>query len=32
MVVDACRPYDIREETDPEYFSRLVSSVCYIWS
>lgn len=24
MVVDACRPHDIREETDPEYFCRLV--------
>lgn len=24
MVVDACRPYDIREETDPEYFCRYV--------
>ncbi|KAL9263808.1 putative serine/threonine-protein kinase [Drosera capensis] len=22
MVVDACRPHDIREEADPEYFSR----------
>ncbi|XP_057957170.1 uncharacterized protein LOC131150463 [Malania oleifera] len=24
MVVDACRPHDIREETDPEYFCRYV--------
>uniref|UniRef100_A0A6N2MXS8 Protein kinase domain-containing protein n=1 Tax=Salix viminalis TaxID=40686 RepID=A0A6N2MXS8_SALVM len=24
MVVDACRPHDIREETDLEYFSRYV--------
>ncbi|KAJ6356525.1 hypothetical protein OIU78_004594 [Salix suchowensis] len=24
MVVDACRPHDIREETDLEYFSRSV--------
>ncbi|CAL1396552.1 unnamed protein product [Linum trigynum] len=24
MVVDACSPYDIREETDPEYFCRYV--------
>ena len=24
MVVDACHPHDIREETDPEYFCRLV--------
>ncbi|KAI4369654.1 hypothetical protein MLD38_018075 [Melastoma candidum] len=24
MVVDACRPYDIREETDPEYFCRYL--------
>ncbi|CAK7327136.1 unnamed protein product [Dovyalis caffra] len=24
MVVDACRPHDIREETDPEYFSRYI--------
>lgn len=22
MVVDACCPHDIREETDPEYFCR----------
>ena len=22
MIVDACRPHDIREETDPEYFCR----------
>ncbi|CAH1426306.1 unnamed protein product [Lactuca virosa] len=24
MVVDACRPHDIREETDPEYFYRYI--------
>ncbi|KAK2980657.1 hypothetical protein RJ640_011465 [Escallonia rubra] len=24
MIVDACRPLDIREETDPEYFCRYV--------
>ncbi|KAI4311294.1 hypothetical protein MLD38_036199 [Melastoma candidum] len=24
MVVDACHPYDIREETDPEYFCRYL--------
>ncbi|CAN1310346.1 Mitogen-activated protein kinase kinase kinase YODA [Linum perenne] len=24
MVVDACSPYDIREETDPEYFCRYI--------
>lgn len=24
MIVDACHPHDIREETDPEYFSRYV--------
>ncbi|XP_021290154.1 LOW QUALITY PROTEIN: uncharacterized protein LOC110421035 [Herrania umbratica] len=24
MVVDACHPHDIREETDPEYFSRYI--------
>ncbi|CAN0887129.1 Serine/threonine-protein kinase STY13 [Linum grandiflorum] len=24
MVVDACTPYDIREETDPEYFCRYI--------
>lgn len=24
MVVDACRPHDIREETDPEYFCRYI--------
>ncbi|EEF45224.1 ATP binding protein, putative [Ricinus communis] len=24
MLVDACRPHDIREETDPEYFCRYV--------
>jgi len=24
MVVDACRPHDIKEETDLEYFSRSV--------
>ncbi|GAB4851027.1 hypothetical protein Ancab_030325 [Ancistrocladus abbreviatus] len=24
MVVDACRPHDIREETDPEYFCRYM--------
>ncbi|CAK9171189.1 unnamed protein product [Ilex paraguariensis] len=24
MIVDACRPHDIREETDPEYFCRYV--------
>ncbi|KAK4792137.1 hypothetical protein SAY86_022572 [Trapa natans] len=24
MVVDACRPHDIREETDPEYLSRYI--------
>ncbi|XP_050215430.1 uncharacterized protein LOC126666642 [Mercurialis annua] len=24
MLVDACRPHDIREETDPEYFSRYI--------
>lgn len=23
MVVDACHPHDIREETDPEYYCRL---------
>ncbi|KAK9070961.1 hypothetical protein SSX86_009529 [Deinandra increscens subsp. villosa] len=24
MVVDACRPHDIREETDPEYYYRYI--------
>ncbi|KAK6929904.1 Leucine-rich repeat [Dillenia turbinata] len=24
MIVDACRPHDIREETDPEYFFRYI--------
>ncbi|KAM7279018.1 hypothetical protein ACFE04_006152 [Oxalis oulophora] len=24
MVVDACRPHDVREETDPEYFTRYI--------
>ncbi|KAL9237651.1 hypothetical protein vseg_012173 [Gypsophila vaccaria] len=24
MIVDACRPHDIREETDPEYFCRYM--------
>ena len=24
MIVDACHPHDIREETDPEYYCRLV--------
>ncbi|XP_015888142.1 uncharacterized protein LOC107423136 [Ziziphus jujuba] len=24
MVVDACRPHDIREETDPEYYCRYI--------
>lgn len=24
MIVDACRPHDIREETDPEYFCRYI--------
>ncbi|KAL4588413.1 hypothetical protein LXL04_001301 [Taraxacum kok-saghyz] len=24
MIVDACRPHDIREETDPEYFHRYI--------
>ncbi|XVF66601.1 hypothetical protein PTKIN_Ptkin10aG0050600 [Pterospermum kingtungense] len=24
LVVDACRPHDIREETDPEYFCRYI--------
>lgn len=24
MVVDACRPHDIREETDPEFFCRYI--------
>ncbi|XP_062169022.1 uncharacterized protein LOC133875048 [Alnus glutinosa] len=24
MVVDACRPHDIRDETDPEYFCRYI--------
>lgn len=24
MIVDACRPHDIREETDPEYFYRYI--------
>nr|AMM42875.1 LRR-RLK [Vernicia fordii] len=24
MLVDACRPHDIREETDPEYFCRYI--------
>lgn len=24
MLVDACRPHDIREEKDPEYFCRYV--------
>ncbi|KAL5785640.1 hypothetical protein ACOSQ2_008032 [Xanthoceras sorbifolium] len=24
VVVDACRPHDIREETDPEYFCRYI--------
>lgn len=27
MVVDACRPHDIREETDPEYLCRCVIPV-----
>lgn len=26
MIVDACHPYDIREESDPEYFSRYIPS------
>lgn len=25
MLVDACRPHDIREEKDPEYFCRYLS-------
>lgn len=24
MIVDVCRPHDIREETDPEYYYRYV--------
>ncbi|KAL6194906.1 hypothetical protein ACLB2K_035981 [Fragaria x ananassa] len=24
MVVDACRPHDVREETDPEYYCRYI--------
>ncbi|CAL8989730.1 unnamed protein product [Prunus brigantina] len=24
MVVDACRPFDIREETNPEYYCRYI--------
>lgn len=27
MIVDACRPHDIREETDPEYLCRSVIPV-----
>jgi hypothetical protein len=34
MIVDACYPTNIREETDPEYFSRLtpifISILCSI--
>ncbi|KAL8486482.1 hypothetical protein ACS0TY_023240 [Phlomoides rotata] len=26
FIVDACHPYDIREESDPEYFSRYIPS------
>ncbi|KAH0994057.1 hypothetical protein GBA52_005540 [Prunus armeniaca] len=25
MVVDACRPFDIREETNPEYYCRYIT-------
>ena len=32
MIVDACRPHDIREETDPEYFCRSFFIYIYIFS
>lgn len=28
MIVDACHPHDIREESDPEYFCRSVARYC----
>lgn len=31
MIVDACRPHDIREETDPEYFCRSFFIYIYIY-
>lgn len=31
MVVDACHPHDIREETDPEYYCRFVLLFCYVF-
>lgn len=31
MVVDACRPHDIREETDPEYFCRSSLSLLCVF-
>lgn len=30
MIVDACHPHDIREETDPEYYCRLVPFLYFI--
>lgn len=32
MVVDACHPHDIREETDPEYYCRSVFFLFFISS
>ena len=32
MLVDACRPHDIREENDPEYFCRSGPPLSYKWT
>ncbi|KAG4393516.1 hypothetical protein GLYMA_03G105601v4 [Glycine max] len=39
MLIDACRPLDIREEKDPEYFCRIIWRSCqklvksmFLWS
>lgn len=31
MLVDACHPHDIREETDPEYYCRFVCVCNDLW-